>query len=81
MTRGRSALVGLLVAAPFYWLLVDTGYEPDLIAGAVVVLIAAAAYSAAGRLGQRVSGQSVCWRCDERPRKGDSPFTRSSQVG
>ncbi|HWE59208.1 MAG TPA: hypothetical protein VG228_05890 [Solirubrobacteraceae bacterium] len=47
MTRGRSALVGLLIAAPFYWLLVDTGYEPDLIAGAVAVLIAAGAYSAA----------------------------------
>ena len=47
MTRARSALVGLLIAAPFYWLLVDTGYEPDLIAGAVAALIAAAAYSAA----------------------------------
>ena len=47
MTRARSALVGLLIAAPFYWLLIDTGYEPDLIAGGIAVLIAAAAYSAA----------------------------------
>jgi hypothetical protein len=47
MTRARSALLGLLIAAPFYWLLIDTAYLPDLVAGAVAVLIAAAAYSAA----------------------------------
>lgn len=47
MTRARSALVGLLIAAPFYWLLVDTMYEPDLVAGGVAVVIAAGAFSAA----------------------------------
>lgn len=47
MTRARSALVGVLIAAPFYWLLIDTTYTPDLIAGGVAVLIAAAIYSAA----------------------------------
>jgi hypothetical protein len=47
MTRARSALLGLLIAAPFYWLLIDTTYMPDLVAGAVAALIAAAAYSAA----------------------------------
>ncbi len=47
MTRLRSALVALLVAAPFYWLLIDTTYSPDLIAGGVAVVIAAGAYTAA----------------------------------
>jgi hypothetical protein len=47
MTRARSALLGFLIAAPFYWLLIDTTYVPDLVAGAVAALIAAAAYSAA----------------------------------
>jgi multisubunit Na+/H+ antiporter MnhE subunit len=47
MTRARSALVGLLIAAPFYWLLIDTTYTPDLIAGAVAAVIAGATYSAA----------------------------------
>jgi hypothetical protein len=47
MTRARSALLGLLIAAPFYWLLIDTNYVPDLVAGAVAALLAAAAYSAA----------------------------------
>lgn len=47
MTRAWSALVGLAVAAPFYWLLIDTASSPELIAGAVAAVIAAGAYSAA----------------------------------
>ncbi|MGH2873444.1 MAG: hypothetical protein ACRDL5_13415, partial [Solirubrobacteraceae bacterium] len=47
MTRAWSALVGLAVAAPFYWLLIDTTSSPELIAGAVAAVIAAGAYSAA----------------------------------
>ena len=45
--RVLSALVGLAIAAPFYWLLVDTASTPELIAGAVAAVIAAVAYSAA----------------------------------
>lgn len=47
MTRARSAVVGFLIAAPFYLVLVDTTSTPELIAGAVAAAIAAAAYSAA----------------------------------
>lgn len=47
MSRARSALFGLLIAAPFYWVLIDTTYTPDLIAGGVAAVIAGAAYSAA----------------------------------
>ena len=47
MTRPWSALVGLLIAAPFYWLLIDTTSSPELIAGAVAAVIAAVAYRAA----------------------------------
>lgn len=45
--RALSAIVGLIIAAPFYWLLIDTTSAPELIAGAVAAVIAAAAYSAA----------------------------------
>ena len=45
MTRARSALLGLLIAAPFYLVLIDTTSSPELIAGSVVVVIAAGAYS------------------------------------
>ncbi len=45
--RPLSVVVGLAIAAPFYWLLVDTTSSPELIAGAVAALIAAVAYSAA----------------------------------
>src|SRR5579863_8791698 len=45
--RALSALLGLAVAVPFYWLLIDTTSSPELIAGAVAAVIAAAAYSAA----------------------------------
>lgn len=44
--RALSAVVALAIAVPFYWLLIDSLYEPDLIAGGVAVLIAAAVYSA-----------------------------------
>ena len=47
MTRARSAVVGLLIAAPFYWLLIDTASSPELIAGAVAAVIASVAYAAA----------------------------------
>lgn len=47
MSRVWSALVGLLIAAPFYWLLIDTTSSPDLWAGGAAALIAAGAYSAA----------------------------------
>ena len=47
MTRAGSALAGLLIAAPFYWLLIDTISSPELIAGGVAAVIAAGAYSAA----------------------------------
>lgn len=42
-----SAVIGLLIAAPFYWLLIDTTSTPELIAGGVVAVIAAGAYGAA----------------------------------
>lgn len=45
--RAWSAVLGLLIAAPFYWLLIDTTSTPELIAGAVAALIAAGGYSAA----------------------------------
>lgn len=61
MTRARSALVGLLIAAPFYWLLVDTMYEPDLIAGGVAVVIAAAAFSAAYLESERSAAIRLRW--------------------
>lgn len=44
--RPLSAVLALVIAVPFYWLLIDTLYEPDLIAGGVAVLIAAAIYTA-----------------------------------
>jgi multisubunit Na+/H+ antiporter MnhE subunit len=47
MSRAWSAVLGLLIAAPFYWLLVDTTSSPDLWAGGAAALIAAGAYSAA----------------------------------
>ncbi|HWD70164.1 MAG TPA: hypothetical protein VG293_08195 [Solirubrobacteraceae bacterium] len=47
MSRAWSAVLGLLIAAPFYWLLIDTTSSPDLWAGGAAALIAAAAYSAA----------------------------------
>lgn len=47
MSRARSAVLGLLVAAPFYWLLIDTTSSPDLWAGGAAALIAAGLYSAA----------------------------------
>jgi hypothetical protein len=47
MGRAWSAVLGLLIAAPFYWLLVDTTSSPDLWAGGAAALIAAGAYSAA----------------------------------
>lgn len=47
MTRARSALVGLLIVALFYWVLIDTTSTPELIAGAVAAVIAATAFSAA----------------------------------
>jgi hypothetical protein len=47
MTRALSAVVGLVVAAPFYWLLIDTTSSPELYAGGAAALIAAGAYSAA----------------------------------
>ena len=46
MSRVRSVLVGLLIAAPFYWLLVDTTSSPELWAGGGAAVIAAVAYSA-----------------------------------
>lgn len=45
--RAWSAVLGLMIAAPFYWLLIDTTSTPELIAGAVAALIAAGGYSAA----------------------------------
>jgi hypothetical protein len=47
MTRVWSALIGLLIAAPFYWLLIDTTSSPELWAGGAAAVIAAVAYSAA----------------------------------
>lgn len=47
MTRARSALVGLLIGAPFYLLLIDTTTAPELIAGGVAAVLAAGAYQAA----------------------------------
>jgi len=47
MSRAWSAVLGLLIAAPFYWLLVDTTSSPDLWAGGAAALIAAGAYNAA----------------------------------
>lgn len=47
MPRARSAIVGLLIAASFYWLLIDTTSTPELIAGAVATVIATLTYSAA----------------------------------
>ena len=47
MSRAWSAVLGLLIAAPFYWLLVDTTSSPDLWAGGAAALLAAAVYSAA----------------------------------
>lgn len=45
--RALSVVVGLAIAVPFYWLLIDTTSTPELIAGAVAAVIAAATYSAA----------------------------------
>jgi hypothetical protein len=47
MTRVRTALLGLLIAAPLYLLLIDTFQSPELIAGSGSVVLAAAAYEAA----------------------------------
>jgi hypothetical protein len=47
MPRAWSAIVGLLIAASFYWVLIDTTSTPELIAGAVAAVIATLAYSAA----------------------------------
>lgn len=47
MSRAWSAVVGLLIAAPFYWLLIDTTSSPELYAGGAAAVIAAGAYSAA----------------------------------
>ena len=47
MSRAWSAVVGLLIAAPFYWLLIDTTSSPELYAGGAAALIAAGAFSAA----------------------------------
>lgn len=47
MSRARSALVGLLIAAPFYLLLIDTTSTPELWAGAAAAVSAAGAYGAA----------------------------------
>jgi hypothetical protein len=48
MSRAWSAVLGLLIAAPFYWLLIDTTSSPELWAGGAAALIAAGAFSAAG---------------------------------
>lgn len=45
--RACSVLLGLAIAAPFYWLLIDTTSSSELIAGGVAVVIAAVACSAA----------------------------------
>lgn len=45
--RGVSAILGLVIGASFYWLLIDTTSSPELIAGAVAAVLAAGAYSAA----------------------------------
>ncbi len=45
--RALSLLLGLAIAAPFYWLLIDTTSSPELIAGGVAAVIAALAYGAA----------------------------------
>lgn len=47
MSRALSAVFGVLIAAPFYWLLIDTTSSPELWAGGAATVIAAAAYSAA----------------------------------
>jgi multisubunit Na+/H+ antiporter MnhE subunit len=47
MTRAWSALLGLAIAAPFYWLLIDTTSSPELYAGGAAAVLAAGAYSAA----------------------------------
>lgn len=47
MSRAWSAVLGLLIAAPFYWLLIDTTSTPELWAGGAASVLAAGAYSAA----------------------------------
>ncbi len=47
MQRARSFLVGLVIAAPFYWLLIDTTTSPELIAGGVAAVLTAATTAAA----------------------------------
>jgi hypothetical protein len=44
MKRLRSFLIGAALGGPFYLLLIDTTTAPELIAGAIAVLIAAAVY-------------------------------------
>jgi hypothetical protein len=61
MSRVRSALLGLLIAAPFYWLLIDTTYLPDLIAGGVAAMIAGTAYSAAHLESTEVARLRLSW--------------------
>ncbi|MGH2835350.1 MAG: hypothetical protein ACRDLT_07915 [Solirubrobacteraceae bacterium] len=47
MSRARSAVLGLLIAAPFYWVLIDTTSSPELYVGGAAAVIAAGIYSAA----------------------------------
>ena len=47
MGRTRSFVIGLLLAAPFYLLLIDTTTTPELIAGALAAVVAGAAYELA----------------------------------
>ncbi|HET9094579.1 MAG TPA: hypothetical protein VFN36_05780 [Solirubrobacteraceae bacterium] len=47
MQRARSFLVGLVIAAPFYWLLIDTTTSPELITGGVVAVLTATTTAAA----------------------------------
>jgi hypothetical protein len=44
MKRLRSFSIGVALGGPFYLLLIDTTTTPELIAGAIAVLIAAAVY-------------------------------------
>ena len=67
MARVSSFLIGLLVAAPFYLLLIDTTTVPELIAGVAAAAIAAAAYElayaeGAGHASYRAGWFRRAWR-------------------
>ena len=64
MSRAWSALIGLVIAAPFYWLLIDTTSSPELIAGAVAAVIAALAFSAAYFESSRNAAFRFNWLAD-----------------